>query len=138
VVAEPFHFKAKNGIRGQKEYPTPKMLISQIVLYAWKMPIVSDFFENLGFSFDDYAIMYRAAVRACPNMLMNNKNLIATFMLVDQFSNLGPSFRALSRAVSDQTGNQRAEGLGTLMTSMVNDVTRYKINEISSIEKHPA
>lgn len=117
--------------------PRVQHFISQIVLAAWKMRIVSGFFQSLGFSFDDYAIMYHAAVRACPNMLINNKNLIATLILVDSFSNLGPGFRAYSQAVSDQTASQRAQGLVILMTSMVNDVVHYKANELSSIEKYP-
>jgi hypothetical protein len=117
--------------------PRVQHFILQIVLVAWKMRIVSGFFQNLGFSFDDYTIMYHAAVRACPNMLINNKNLIATFILVDSFSNLGPGFRAYSQAVSGQTGSQRAQGLVTLMTSMVNDVMHYKANELSPIEKYP-
>ena len=114
--------------------PRAQHLISQIVSTAWKMPIVSGFFQSLGFSFDDYAGMYNAAVHACPNMLIEKRKLIATFLLIDNFSNLEPGLRAYAQAVSEKTGNERARGLATLVTSMVNDVVRHKGNELSTLD----
>jgi hypothetical protein len=117
--------------------PRVQRIIGEIGLAAWKMRNVSGFFQGIGFSFDDYLTMYHAAIRACPNMLLKKKNLVATFLLIDRFANLDPAFRAYSQAVSDQTGTQRAQGLTTLIGLMVNDVVQYKASELSPIEKYP-
>jgi hypothetical protein len=115
--------------------PRAQQFISQIASAAWNIPLISGFFQSLGFSFDDYAVMYHAAVRACPDMLIGKKNLIATFLLIDNPYNLEQGLRAYNQSVSGQIGNERAQGLAMLITSMVSDVVRYKETELSSIDR---
>ena len=60
-------------------------LISEITTAAWSISSVSVFFQSLGFSYDDYGAMYRAAVIGCPNKL-HGHNLIATTLMIDKYN----------------------------------------------------
>jgi hypothetical protein len=104
--------------------PRSKQLISQIALAAWNMRVISEFFQSLGFSFEDYEIMYHAAVIACPNILIQEKNLVATFLMIDNCHKFGQGLHAISQAISGTAGDQRTKGLSTLITLTVNDIAR--------------
>ena len=92
---------------------------------------------SLGFTFNDYCEMYAAAVDACPDRLLNNRNLVATFALIDEFARFGPGLSAYSRAVEDQTGDVRAEGLALLISHAVQDIVELKAQELSALETYP-
>lgn len=111
----------KSGV----DSPRSKQLISQIALTAWNMHVISKFFQNLGFSFEDYEIMYHAAVIACPNKLIQEKNLVATFLMIDNFHKFGQGLHAISQAISRTAGYERTKELSKLITLTVNDIARF-------------
>jgi len=115
--------------------PRAKMFMSQITATAWKIHILSNFFQRLGFSFADYTAMYNAAVHATPDIFVNNKKLIATYILVDDYEHFEPSFRAYSQAVHGQEGNERSQGLALLMNKMVNDIAHHIQNQMVKDER---
>ena len=106
------------------ESPRAKQFIEQISLAAWKIGIVSEFFEGLGFSYEDYETMYHAGVIASPNILIRDKNLVATFLMIDNCHKFGPGLQSIAQAMSETAGEQRREILSTLITSIVNDIAR--------------
>jgi len=100
--------------KSQMDSPRIGELISEITALAWKMDIVSKTFQSLGFSYEDYDAMYRAAVLANPKKLINN-NLIATYMMIDEINSTGPFFPSLAELASKYQGNERRE----ILTSQV-------------------
>jgi len=102
--------------------PRLKQLISQIALTAWNMPFISNFFRGMDISFDDYEIMYHAAVIACPNILIQEKNLIATFLMIDNCHKFAQGLKALSQTISGTTGDERTNLLSRFISFTVNDI----------------
>jgi hypothetical protein len=102
--------------------PRSQQFISRIAVAAWNMRVIAEFFQGLGFSFEDYELMYRAAVIACPNRLIQERNLVATFLMIDRCHEFRPGFQAIAEAVSGTAGATRASGLSTLIASTVNDI----------------
>ena len=88
------------------------------------MRVISEFFQSLGFSFDDYEIMYHAAVIACPNILIQEKNLVATFLMIDNCHKFGPGLHAISQSISRTAGDERTKGLSTLIALTVSDIAK--------------
>jgi hypothetical protein len=107
--------------------PRSKQFISRIVLAAWNMRVISDFFQSLGFSFDDYETMYHASVIACPNILIQNKDLIATFLMIDNFEKFWIGLHTIAQSMSETSGDERTKGLSTLITLPVNDIIKSNI-----------
>ena len=103
--------------------------VSQIAVTAWRIPPIAELFQKSGFSFEDYEVMYRTAVMACPNKLVANKNLVATFLLIDNFDKLAAGFLSMSNAVSGQTSVARKTGLEMLTTLTVNDVLKSALEQ---------
>jgi hypothetical protein len=104
--------------------PRTKQFIAQIPLAAWKIPIVSEFFANLGFTYADYEIMYHAAVIACPNILIDDKNLVATFLMIDNCHKFEPALQAIAEAVSEKIGDERKTNLSNSVTLIANDIAK--------------
>ena len=100
------------------------MSLLSIALAAWKIPLVSGFFQTLGFAFEDYETMYHSAVIANPSTLVNNKNLIATFLLIDKCHRFEPAFQSLAQAISGKEGNERKAILMTTVKFMVTDIAQ--------------
>jgi hypothetical protein len=98
--------------------PDVQELISQATASAWRIPIVSDFFQRLGFSYEDFDTMYRAVVITLPDKFFGD-NLVATSMMVDRCRDLTPAFRAIAEVISATQGNDRAPVLSTLVVDLV-------------------
>lgn len=104
--------------------PRTKQFLAQIPLAAWKIPVISEFFANLGFTYEDYEIMYHAAVIACPNILIHDKNLVATFLMIDNCHKFGPALQAIAQAASETAGDEHKTRLSASMTLIVNDIAK--------------
>jgi hypothetical protein len=102
--------------------PRSQEFITRLTAEAWSIRLVSEFFQGLGFSLRDYDVMYRAAVRECPDVLIEGRNLVATFLLVDNCQQFLEGFQAFAKAVADTTGAAREDTLSTLIASTVRDI----------------
>ncbi len=91
--------------------PESKQLMSKIVSTAWGMVIVSVFYQSLGFSEQDFGIMYCAAVKACPTIVCEGKDLFATFFLIHKRQEFGHKLYAIAQSVKDKTGIEREQEL---------------------------
>jgi hypothetical protein len=111
-----------NLARSGVDAPRVHQLISEIAATAWNIGFVGEYFKRMGFSFEDYQIMYRAAVAACPDILLEEKNLIATFLLVDNCHRFESGFRAIYEATSELGGDERSSVLASLMARTTNDI----------------
>jgi len=102
--------------------PRSQEFISRVTEAAWNIRIVSEFFKAFGFSFGDYDVMYRAAVRECPNVLIEGQNLVATFLMIDNYQDFRAVFQELSSAVSGLDAADREQALATFIASTVRDI----------------
>ena len=89
-----------------KQFPidSPRVgeILAELTREAWSLNQVSGFFTELGFTYEDFALMYREIVRAAPIMISNN--YLATLMMVDRLSENVRFFRAAAETVSTITG----------------------------------
>jgi hypothetical protein len=104
--------------------PRSKQLIAQIALVAWKIRIISEFFQNLEFSFEDYEIMYSTAIIASPNILIQEKSLVATFLMIDNYNKFGPRLHTIAQAISGTAGDERKNRLANLITLTVKNIEK--------------
>ena len=101
--------------------PRTGELISEITVAAWSISTVSTFFQRLGFSYDDYDAMYRAAVLACPNKL-HGHDLIATTLMIDRYNGFISFFKEVANVASKYEGAERRDVLSALISPLVADL----------------
>ena len=110
--------------------PSSKEMISQVAKAAWNIRILSEALQKLGFCYEDYETMYHAAVLAFPDILINNKNLFATFLWVDTLHKLGPQLLLLANAVNDLSGELRTKMIAEFSKQLTSQ-TMESVNRTS-------
>lgn len=89
-----------------KQFPvdSPQVgeILAELTAGAWSLDQVSGFFKELGFTYEDFTLMYREIIRAAP--LMIGHNYLATLMMVDRLSDNVRFFRAAADTVATITG----------------------------------
>ncbi len=102
-----FHSISHYGVNS----PESMLLMSKIVSTAWKIVVISVFYQSLGFSKQDLEVMYCAAVKACPDIKCEGKDLFATFFLINKYREFGYKLHNISKAVKGKVGIEREEEL---------------------------
>jgi hypothetical protein len=98
-----------------KQFPldSPQVgeILAQLTTGAWSLDQVSGFFKGLGFTYEDFALMYREIIRAAP--LVIGHNYLATLMMVDRLSENVQLFRRAADTVAMVTkeGGSKNEAL---------------------------
>jgi len=102
--------------------PQAGEILSELTIGAWSLNQVSGFFTELGFNYEDFALMYREIVRAAPIMISNN--YLATLMMVDRLSENVRFFKAAAEMVSTITGagGNKSEALTNYIAFSLKDI----------------
>ena len=96
-----------------------RQTMEKLTRTAWSIPRLPMYFERCGLRFDDYETMYKAAVQECPDKLINGGELVATYLLVDHFWELGPHFIGMSEVIPKEPARLRHAALEKLVRAWV-------------------
>jgi hypothetical protein len=108
-----------------KQFPvdSPQVgkVLDELTTGAWSISSVSGCFKELGFTYEDFALIYREIIRAAPFMIGNN--YLATLMMVDRLAENVGFFRAAAKTATTITeaGGSRSEALTNYIAFCLKD-----------------
>jgi len=81
-------------------------LLAEMTIEAWKIGRISNYFQSLGFSFEDYDAMFRAAFFTCPQAKIE-PNLAVTVLMIDECNKID-IFRGIAKAIANESNRKEA------------------------------